>query len=65
LKQKDDPDAETPQNPYEEEVAAIAAGIFSVLGSAAAGVGEKTSDGAVTSKVSSNWKSTARGEALR
>jgi acetyl-CoA carboxylase, biotin carboxylase subunit len=64
LKQKDEAKPEVPQDPQAEGVAVIAAGMFAMLGPAAAGVGER-SDGAADAKITSNWKAAGRGEALR
>jgi acetyl-CoA carboxylase, biotin carboxylase subunit len=66
LKQTDDAPAEAGKDPRAEEAAVIAAGVFAVLGAAAAaGAGERTNDGAAATKTASNWKSAARGEGLR
>jgi len=65
LKQKDNAQPDAREDPQAEEVAVIAAGMFAVLGPAAAGVGEKARDGATNGKTASNWKMAARGEALR
>lgn len=64
LKQNDDVQAGQ-QDPQAEEIAAIAAGMFAVLGPAAAGAGERASDGTSATNSPSNWKVAARGEALR
>ena len=54
------PDPEAPQ------VAAIAAGIFAVLGGSAAATRERANDiSPETAVIGSNWKSTSRREALR
>ncbi len=48
------------------EVAAVAAGMFAVLGSSAAGAGERVSDTSTTNPRSvSNWKNASRREGLR
>jgi acetyl-CoA carboxylase biotin carboxylase subunit len=65
LKQKQ---AETPTDPKTIEVALIAAGIFAVLGSAAAGAGERlvANDSASTRPIpASNWKIAAHKEATQ
>ena len=65
LKQKR---TEAPADPEAIEVAVIAAGIFAVLGAAAAGAGERTAvDGSANSEqnASSNWKIAAHREATR
>src|SRR5579864_5985670 len=64
LKQKQ---AETPSDPNAIEVAVIAAGIFAVLGSAAAGAGERSNNGNANSRpnAASNWKIAAHKEATR
>ena len=64
LKQKQDVGEVDPQV---KEVAVIAAGMFAVLGTAAAGRGERAvlEDSAAKPGASSNWKSAARKEALR
>jgi acetyl-CoA carboxylase biotin carboxylase subunit len=65
LKQKR---VEAPTDPQAIEVAVIAAGIFAVLGPAAAGAGERsvTSDsGSSKPNAASNWKITAHNEAMR
>ena len=65
LKQKQ---AETPAHPKAIEVAAIAAGIFSALGSAAAGAGERSNgnESPITKpNPVSNWKLAAHKEATR
>ena len=64
LKQKDDTERDATKDPQAEEVAVIAAGVFAVLGSAAAGAAERTSDGSASATVRSAWKSVARNEAL-
>jgi acetyl-CoA carboxylase biotin carboxylase subunit len=59
---------ETPSDPKAIEVAVIAAGIFAVLGSAAAGAGERlaTNDsGSSNPNPVSNWKVAAHKEAIR
>jgi len=58
---------EAPADSQAAEIAAIAAGMFAVLGSAAAGAGEPggiNADANPTASVS-NWKTAARREALR
>ena len=65
LKQKDDAASGATKDPQAEEIAVIAAGMFAMLGPAAAGAGERTGDGAANTKSISNWKAAARGEALR
>ncbi len=65
LKQKDDAAPGATKDPQAEEIAVIAAGMFAMLGPAAAGAGERTGDGAANTKSISNWKAAARGEALR
>src|SRR5271165_2431775 len=65
LKQKR---TEVPADPKAIEVAVIAAGIFAVLGAAAAGAGERPAvDGSANSEqnASSNWKAASRREATR
>ena len=67
LKQKEDvrPDAQADEKAT--EVAVIAAGMFAVLGPAAAGVGERANtDGAASGavKAASNWKSAAYKESV-
>jgi acetyl-CoA carboxylase biotin carboxylase subunit len=59
--------AEAAADPRAIEVAAIAAGIFAVLGSAAAGVGEGgvANSSADSEPHASNWKAAARKEAMR
>jgi acetyl-CoA carboxylase biotin carboxylase subunit len=60
--------AEAPTDPKAIEVAAIAAGIFVVMSSAAAGAGERpvAADSANSKPTAaSNWKITARKEAMR
>jgi len=47
------------------EVAAIAAGMFAVLGSLTAGAGERTVTNGDVKKTPSNWKTAARRDALR
>jgi acetyl-CoA carboxylase, biotin carboxylase subunit len=66
LKQKD-AEASLTADSQAAEVAAIAAGIFAVLGSAAAGLGERTViDGSANKAVPvSNWKASARREGLQ
>ena len=65
LKQKDDAAPGATKDPQAEEIAVIAAGMFAMLGPAAAVAGERTGDGAANTKSISNWKAAARGEALR
>ena len=67
LKQQKDPSANPQADAEATEVAVIAAGMFTALGSAAAGPGDRTAtDGAQPkSEIESNWKKTARREALR
>jgi acetyl-CoA carboxylase biotin carboxylase subunit len=65
LKQKR---SESPADPEAVEVAVIAAGIFAVLGSAAAGAGERpgANDAASSNpRAASNWKIAAHKEAIR
>jgi len=60
--------AEAPTDPKTIEVVAIAAGIFAIMGSAAAGAGERSAaNDSSNSKPTapSNWKSAARKEATR
>jgi acetyl-CoA carboxylase, biotin carboxylase subunit len=67
LKQKEDT-ADSSPDPKAMEVAVIAAGMFAVLGPAAAGVGERAgADGSAASKTGarSNWKTAAQREALQ
>jgi acetyl-CoA carboxylase, biotin carboxylase subunit len=53
-------------DPQAAQVAAIAAGIFAVLGASAAAPGERASDtSAEKAVIASNWKSAGRREALR
>jgi acetyl-CoA carboxylase biotin carboxylase subunit len=68
LKQKEDSGTDSHANPRAVEVAVIAAGMFAVLGSAAAGAGERAGvNGNVgsTAKAGSNWKGMGRSEAMR
>jgi acetyl-CoA carboxylase, biotin carboxylase subunit len=65
LKLKDDTERDATKDPQVEEVAVIAAGMFAVLGSAPAGVAERTNDGSACANVRSTWKIAARDEALR
>jgi acetyl-CoA carboxylase biotin carboxylase subunit len=64
---KEKSSAQAPPNDQESEVAAIAAGMFAVLGSSAASAGERT--GSIgsdeSSKSASNWKSAAYREGLQ
>jgi acetyl-CoA carboxylase, biotin carboxylase subunit len=53
------------RDPQAEEVAVIAAGMFAVLGSAGAGVGERTNSASTSANTSSKWKTAARDEALK
>jgi acetyl-CoA carboxylase biotin carboxylase subunit len=65
LKQKR---TEAPTDPKAIEVAVIGAGIFSVLGAAGAGSGERSSANGSTNsnpKGASNWKAASRREAMR
>jgi acetyl-CoA carboxylase, biotin carboxylase subunit len=65
LKQKQ---AEAPADPKAIEVAAIAAGIFAVLGPAAAGAGERpvgNDSASPQASPASNWKAAAHKEATR
>ncbi|HET9306634.1 MAG TPA: acetyl-CoA carboxylase biotin carboxylase subunit [Candidatus Sulfotelmatobacter sp.] len=66
LKEKDG-QSDLPVDPHAVEVAVIAAGMFAVLGQAAAGAGERAVIGDSASKTNSasNWKATAHREALR
>lgn len=64
LQQEDDARRDARSDPPAEEVAVIAAGIFAMLGPAAAGTGERSSHSAPDTKTASNWKSAARSEAL-
>jgi acetyl-CoA carboxylase biotin carboxylase subunit len=53
-------------DPQAAQVAAIAAGIFAVLGRSAAAPGERANDtSAAESVIASNWKGASRREALR
>jgi len=62
LRRKDDQQVD----PQAVQVAAIAAGIFAVLGGAAAAAGERANDtSAGKSVIASNWKNASRREALR
>ena len=67
LKQQEDLQAEPCSDPTAAEVAVIAAGMFAVLGSSAAGVGESVPGGGASAnaKPASKWKSAAQREALR
>jgi acetyl-CoA carboxylase biotin carboxylase subunit len=59
---------EIPTDPKAIEAAVIAAGIFSVLGVAGAGSGERPaveSSANAKAKAASNWKAASRREALR
>jgi len=67
LKQKEDVQADSQADPKAVEVAVIAAGMFAVLGPAAAGAGERTpADGSAgtNAKSTSNWKSAAYKESV-
>ena len=67
LKQKDET-AGVATDPMAVEVAAIAAGIFGILGQAAAGAGERalfSGSAGRNPKTPSNWKSAAQKEAIR
>jgi len=71
LKQKEDlrsdSENDSQTDPKAAEVAAIASGMFAVLGPAAAGVGERaTADGSGSgnAKTASNWKSAAHKESV-
>jgi acetyl-CoA carboxylase, biotin carboxylase subunit len=59
--------AEAPADPKAIAVAAIAAGIFTVLGAAGAGAGERPANGSANDrpKTVSNWTVAARKEATR
>jgi acetyl-CoA carboxylase biotin carboxylase subunit len=68
LKQKDDVQLDSQSDPTAVEVAVIAAGMFAVLGPAAAGVGERAAAGGPAgspAKATSNWKSAAKREGIR
>jgi len=65
LKRKDETQGEAKSDAKAVEVAVIAAGMFAALGPAAAGVGERTTDGAADEKSTSNWKAASHREALR
>ena len=68
LKQKDDVQLDSQSDPTAVEVAVIAAGMFAVLGPAAAGVGERVAAGGPAgspAKATSNWKSAAKREGIR
>jgi acetyl-CoA carboxylase biotin carboxylase subunit len=66
LKQREDVQGDSKTDPSATEVAVIAAGMFAVLGPAAAGAGERTTaDGSATNaKPASNWKSAAYKESV-
>src|SRR6201998_1835609 len=66
LKEKN-AEATLPADSHAMEVAAIAAGMFAVLGSAAAGVGERTVNDGSANKAApvSNWEASARRGGLR
>jgi acetyl-CoA carboxylase biotin carboxylase subunit len=66
LKQREDVQGDSKMDPSATEVAVIAAGMFAVLGPAAAGAGERTvADGSATNaKPASNWKSAAHKESV-
>jgi hypothetical protein len=62
LQRKDDHEVDT----QAAQVAAIAAGIFAVLGVSATAAGERANDTcAGKAATASNWKSASRREALR
>jgi acetyl-CoA carboxylase biotin carboxylase subunit len=66
LKQKEEVESSVDQKAV--EIAVIAAGMFAVLGSAAAGVGERAltgGPGSGNSTATSNWKTAAHREAIR
>ena len=68
LKQKDDVQLDSCTHPAAVEVAVIAAGMFAVLGPAAAGPSERVpADGSSgkASKAASQWKNAAHQEAMR
>jgi acetyl-CoA carboxylase, biotin carboxylase subunit len=66
LKRKEDPRTEPSTDTKAIEVAVIAAGMFAVLGPAAAGANERApANGSVSGKPASNWKSAAHKEAMR
>jgi len=68
LKQKQDVESDSAADPASVEVAVIAAGMFAVLGPAAAGPGERVPAGGSsggTARSGSHWKSAARREAMR
>jgi acetyl-CoA carboxylase biotin carboxylase subunit len=65
LKEKEGP-ADPHTDSQAEEVAVIAAGMFAVLGSSAAGAGERVANGSTNKPASgSKWKAAAQREALR
>ncbi len=67
LKQKEDVQLDSGADPAAVEVAVIAAGMFAVLGPAAAGPGERVPADGISgkaSKAASQWKSAARREAM-
>jgi acetyl-CoA carboxylase biotin carboxylase subunit len=61
LQRKDDQQVD----PQAAQVAAIAAGIFAVLGVSAAAAGERANDASAKAMTASNWKSAGRREGLR
>ena len=61
LQRKDDQQVD----PQAAQVAAIAAGIFAVLGVSAAATGERANDASAKAMTASNWKSAGRREGLR
>jgi acetyl-CoA carboxylase biotin carboxylase subunit len=61
LQRKDDQRVD----PQAAQVAAIAAGIFAVLGVSAAAAGERANDASAKAMTASNWKSAGRREGLR
>jgi acetyl-CoA carboxylase biotin carboxylase subunit len=68
LKQKEAVQDDSTTDPSAAQVAAIAAGMFAILGPAAAGVGEHipaSSSASASSRGVSNWKSAAHKEGLR
>ena len=66
LKQREDVQGDSKTDPSATEVAVIAAGMFAVLGPAAAGAGERTTAdaSATNAKPASNWKSAAYKESV-
>ena len=68
LKRKEDVWDDSQMDPKAEEVAVIAAGMFAVLGPAAAGAGERVLGGGAAdgnARAASGWKSVGRNEAMR